>query len=106
MAAFVKHGLEYFLDQIVVSEQHAELSEGLALEASRDVPRNIPPNSVSFKGLRTVDGSLDNPQPGRSEFGVQDTAFPRVSDPGFRAAQDPPFDPDDPLFNPATVRTG
>ncbi|MGL5859032.1 MAG: hypothetical protein ACRC35_11650, partial [Angustibacter sp.] len=39
-------------------------------------------------GLRTVDGSCNNLQPGRSAFGAADEAFPRHAQPVFEQADD------------------
>jgi hypothetical protein len=38
-------------------------------------------------GLRTVDGSENNLQPGQNTFGAVDQTFPRLTDPVFRAAE-------------------
>ncbi len=42
---------------------------------------------VSF-GLRTVDGSCNNLQPGQATYGAADQTFPRLTDPAFRPAEE------------------
>ena len=90
MVKFVKHDLEFILNQIIISEQHAEQSLGLTLEESRDVLLGLLPNSSIFFGMRTVDGSLNNLVAGQEDFGAANGAGdnntvegPRLTDPGF-----------------------
>ncbi|MEE9570932.1 MAG: peroxidase family protein, partial [Gammaproteobacteria bacterium] len=75
--------------QILIAEAHAAESETigfqvLTLEESREILLSLVPNSTSFQGLRTVDGSLNNLVPGQELFGAQETEFPRSTDPLFR----------------------
>ena len=77
MVQFIRSDLEFILAQITIAEQHA---------AGEDLRALLPNSEVAF-GLRTVDGSLNNLVPGRSEFGAADTMFPRLTDPVFRTAK-------------------
>ena len=50
-------------------------------------PDQIPSPLVS-KGLRTVDGSCNNLQPGQETFGAADQVFPRIAAKSFRDGED------------------
>ena len=39
-------------------------------------------------GLRTVDGTCNNLQPGQEKYGAADETFPRLTTPEFNAAED------------------
>jgi Ca2+-binding RTX toxin-like protein len=50
-------------------------------------PDQVATTLLSF-GLRTVDGSCNNLQPGQGTFGAADQPFPRLTNPVFNAAED------------------
>jgi len=50
-------------------------------------PNQIESPLVSF-GLRTVDGSCNNLQPGQATYGAADQTFPRLTNPVFKTAED------------------
>ena len=80
MATLIKSDLEFILEQILLSEQHARdtwTTPGTPLAAVIGDPL------LSF-GLRTVDGSFNNLLPGQSQFGAADTIFPRLLTQDFR----------------------
>ena len=66
--------LQFILDQILISEQHAAGAE----------PDDLSPNPRLPFGLRTVDGSFNNLVPDQDGFGATDNIFPRLLDPFFR----------------------
>ena len=49
-------------------------------------PNQIESPLVSF-GLRTVDGSCNNLQPGQATYGAADQTFPRLTNPVFKSAE-------------------
>jgi Ca2+-binding RTX toxin-like protein len=69
MAKLIKHDLQFILQQIHISEQHAA---GTPL-ANLVVDPHLP------YGLRTVDGTYNNLVPGRQNFGAADQPFARVT---------------------------
>lgn len=75
---FLGSDLQFILDQIKISEQHAAGADLLTLI----------PNARMALGLRTVDGSLNNLVGGQSGFGAADEVFPRLASPVFRDADD------------------
>ena len=77
MVTYIKSDLDFILQQILISEAHAQ---GADL-------RDLLPNSFVPFGLRTVDGTFNNLFPGQSAFGAADTIFPRMTDPFFRDAE-------------------
>ncbi|WP_180987447.1 peroxidase family protein [Arthrobacter sp. AFG20] len=81
--------LSYILKQIKISERHAAT---YSPEHPCDTligtgPDQIPSPLVSA-GLRTVDGSCNNLQPGQERFGSADQQFPRLTTPVFKSAED------------------
>jgi hypothetical protein len=81
--------LSYILKQIKIAERHAAT---LSPEHPCDTligtgPDQIPSPLVSA-GLRTVDGSCNNLQPGQETFGSADQKFPRLTTPSFKSAED------------------
>lgn len=82
--------LAFILRQIKIAEAHVRntTSEtgpcGALLGAG---PDKVPGPLVSY-GLRTVDGSCNNLQAGREDFGASNRAFPRMTNPEFHAAED------------------
>ncbi|MEP7114842.1 MAG: heme peroxidase, partial [Ilumatobacteraceae bacterium] len=93
--------LSYILDQTKIAEHHA----GLATPADPcsgllgTGPNQIPSPLIGL-GLRTVDGSCNNLQPGQETFGAADQTFPRLTTPDFRPAETNP-----PLFGPPRPTT-
>ena len=86
MASFIKSDLAFILEQILISEEHAELIAagvpgGEALESL------LPNHHVPF-GLRTVSGEFNHVIPGQSAFGAADFVFPRMLTPVFINEQD------------------
>ena len=69
MVVFIKRDLEFILEQNVVSERHAEPSQGLALEEGRITGRPLkpdrrPPIKASLPGLPDLFGSETGASPG------------------------------------------
>jgi Ca2+-binding RTX toxin-like protein len=82
--------LSFILDQIKIAEAHVESTTELTGPCSSLVgsgPNQIANPLLSF-GLRTVDGSCNNLQPGQETFGAADQPFPRLTTPVFSAAED------------------
>jgi len=91
--------LDFILLQIKIAEHHA----GLATAADPCAGLlGLGPNQVHSPlvadGLRTVDGSCNNLQPGQAKFGTADQTFPRLTTSDFRPAEmsDPAFGPPHP----------
>jgi len=80
--------LSFILDQIKIAEHHA----GLATVSNPCAgllgtgPNQVPSPLIGL-GLRTVDGSCNNLQPGQETFGSADQVFPRLTKPDFRPAE-------------------
>src|SRR3954453_8282323 len=80
--------LSFILDQIKIAEHHA----GLATVSDPCAgllgtgPNQVPSPLIGL-GLRTVDGSCNNLQPGQETFGAADQVFPRLTSPDFRPAE-------------------
>ena len=80
--------LAFILDQIKIAEHHsltatpADPCAGLLGTGPNQVP-----SPLIALGLRTVDGSCNNLQPGQAQFGAADQTFPRLTSPDFRAAE-------------------
>ncbi len=91
--------LAYILKQIKIAEHHATTATptdpcaGLIGAG----PDQIPSPLIGF-GLRTVDGSCNNLQPGQETFGAADQTFPRLATPEFKDAEltSPIFGPQHP----------
>ena len=82
--------LEFMLKQIKISEAHAQ---GGSLTGPGEFQIS---NPLFPYGVRTVDGRLNNLQPGQANYGAADTVFPRLVSPLFRDAENLTFDPDGP----------
>lgn len=80
MATLIKSDLDFILEQILLSEQHAR--------DSWDTPgtplAEVIGNPLLSTGLRTVDGSFNNLLAGQSHFGAADNIFPRLLQQNFR----------------------
>ncbi|MDH4558423.1 heme peroxidase [Pseudomonas sp. BN417] len=70
----IRSDLQFILDQILISEQHAAGADLLSL---------LPNSRVPF-GIRTVDGSLNNLVVGQTNFGAADQDFPLLVPQQFR----------------------
>ena len=79
---FIKSDLDFILQQIKISENHAA---GNPLVGTG--PLQISNPNLMY-GLRTVDGSDNNIQPNQAAFGAADQAFPRLTSALFRDAED------------------
>jgi hypothetical protein len=78
----IRSDLDFILQQILVSEAHAD---------GADLNDLLPNAFVPF-GLRTVDGSYNNLVPGQQFFGAADQPFPTMLDPQFQnEADEEPF---------------
>ncbi|MEO5780277.1 MAG: peroxidase family protein [Arthrobacter oryzae] len=92
--------LAFILKQIKISEAHVANTTSATGPCGALVgagPNQIPSPLVS-QGLRTVDGSCNNLQPGQENFGAADQTFPRLSTPVFQDAEfsSPAFGPPGP----------
>ncbi|SFH20543.1 Ca2+-binding protein, RTX toxin-related [Palleronia marisminoris] len=75
-----KHDLEFILQQIKISEDHASGTD--LIEAIRKVYEIDAQDAALLPaGLRTVDGTYNNLLPGRQDSGAAQTDFPRLLDP-------------------------
>jgi hypothetical protein len=94
--------LSYILDQIHVAERHFVSATpqhpcaGILGTAADELP-----SSASGVGLRTVDGSCNNLQPGGELFGAADAGFPRLTQAEFGPAEASPPD----FFGPGSETT-
>jgi len=89
--------LAFILKQIKIAEAHSAALAAQGPGPSTDPvrcqsmigtgPNQIESPLISF-GLRTVDGSCNNLQPGQATYGAADQTFPRLTDPAFRPAED------------------
>jgi Ca2+-binding RTX toxin-like protein len=79
--------LRFILRQIKVAEAHATTESGPGTPLLGSGPDQVP-NVVAPYGLRTVDGSENNLQPGQAGFGSSRRAFPRLTTPTFSPAED------------------
>ena len=86
--------LAFILRQIKIAEAHALAPNpdpvgdpGNCQALVGTGPDQIPNPLLSF-GLRTVDGSCNNLQPGQGTYGAADQVFPRLATPVFKAAED------------------
>lgn len=81
--------LAFILKQIKISEAHVANTTSATGPCDALVgtgPNQIPSPLVS-RGLRTVDGSCNNLQPGQETFGAADTTFPRLASTTFAPAE-------------------
>ena len=89
--------LSFILKQIKIAEAHSAVLAAQGPGPSTDPvrcqsmigtgPNQIESPLLSF-GLRTVDGSCNNLQPGQATYGAADQTFPRLTDPVFQTAED------------------
>jgi Ca2+-binding RTX toxin-like protein len=77
--------LRFILKQIKIAEAHATTEDGPGQPLVGDGPNQIPSPLLPF-GLRAVDGSENNLQPGQDTYGAAHQVFPRLTAPVFRAA--------------------
>ena len=91
--------ISFILKQIKIAEHHASLASPADPCAGLlgTGPDQIPSPLIGL-GLRTVDGSCNNLQPGQETFGASDRTFPRLTTPVFKDAEssDPQFGPTHP----------
>lgn len=98
--------LAYILRQIKIAEAHVANTTSATGPCGALIgpgPDQLSSPLLSF-GLRTVDGSCNNLQPGQERFGAADQVFPRLGTKAFRPAESRPagfFDPGSPA-GPAT----
>ena len=88
--------LAFILKQIKIAEAHSAVLAAQGPGDSTDPmrcqamigtgPNQIESPLVSF-GLRTVDGSCNNLQPGQATYGAADQTFPRLTEPVFAPAE-------------------
>ena len=85
--------LAFILKQIKIAERHAAT---LSPDHPCDTLIGTGPDQIASplvsQGLRTVDGSCNNLQPGQETFGAADQKFPRLTTPTFRNAEASPPD--------------
>src|SRR3954470_2961327 len=80
--------LSYILKQIKIAERHTRtLSAAEPCSTLIGTDANQIPSPLVSQGLRTVDGSCNNLQPGQETFGAADQLFPRLTTPDFRPAE-------------------
>ncbi|MBC7645335.1 MAG: heme peroxidase, partial [Thermoleophilia bacterium] len=79
--------MRYILKQIKISEAHATTEAGPGQPLVGPGEFQIATPMLPY-GLRTVDGSENNLQPGQDTFGAADQKFPRLTNPQFRTAED------------------
>ncbi len=80
--------LSFILSQIKIAERHAAAASAADPCAGLvgPAPDQVPTPLVSY-GLRTVDGTCNNLQPGRDEFAAAHELFPRLTTPTFQPAE-------------------
>ena len=81
--------LSYILEQIKIAESHVvntTSATGPCGALLGTGPHQIANPALSF-GLRTVDGSCNNLQPGQETWGAADQTFPRLTTPAYRNAE-------------------
>jgi Animal haem peroxidase/FlgD Ig-like domain/RTX calcium-binding nonapeptide repeat (4 copies) len=86
----IKSDLDFIMKQIQIAEAHAN-GGALLGDGANQVGNPLLPY-----GLRTVDGSYNNLQPGQQGLGAADRAFPRLLQANFIDAGPLTFDPDGP----------
>ena len=80
--------LSFILKQIRVAERHTRtLTTEEPCATLIGTAANQIPSPLVSQGLRTVDGSCNNLQPGQETFGAADQLFPRIASASFRAAE-------------------
>ena len=82
--------LAFILKQIKIAEFHVANTTSVTGPCGALLgpgPDQVESPLLSF-GLRTVDGSCNNLQPGQETFGAADQTFPRLTTPVFRPAED------------------
>ncbi len=79
--------LSYILRQIKIAENHVANTTSQTGPCGALLSQLGDP-LLSF-GLRTVDGSCNNLQPGQEDFGASGTLFPRLTEPSFQDADVP-----------------
>jgi Ca2+-binding RTX toxin-like protein len=79
--------LRFILKQIKIAEHHATTESGPGAPLVGPGEFQIA-NPLLPYGLRTVDGSENNLQPGQNTFGAVDQTFPRLTQAEFRDAED------------------
>jgi len=87
-----KNDLDFILRQIQIAESHAA-GNPLLCENPRDTSWTCVPDPKLPYGLRTVDGSYNNLQPGQANYGAAALPFRRIASPLFREADPNPFAP-------------
>ena len=81
--------LAFILKQIKIAEAHVANTTSITGPCGALVgtgPDQLPSPLLSF-GLRTVDGSCNNLQPGQETFGAADQLFPRLGSKQFKPAE-------------------
>src|SRR3954471_5563456 len=73
--------LRFIYDQILVAQDHAAGGNLLGTGPNQVSDPQLP------RGLRTVDGSMNNLVPGQEKFGQADLTFPRLLPADFKAAE-------------------
>ncbi|MEP7018043.1 MAG: peroxidase family protein, partial [Actinomycetota bacterium] len=84
--------LSFILKQIKIAEAHVANTTSLTGPCGALVgtgPNQLASPLLSY-GLRTVDGSCNNLQPGQETFGAADQVFPRLGSKSFRPAEGSP----------------
>ncbi|HEY4608900.1 MAG TPA: peroxidase family protein, partial [Ilumatobacteraceae bacterium] len=80
--------LRFILPQIKVAERHVASATPQDPCAGLSDPASDPvAGPLIASGLRTVDGSCNNVQPGQASVGAADQVFPRLTQADFRPAQ-------------------
>ena len=93
--------LQHILKQIKIAEHHAGLAtaanpcagllgNGSGPDGIQGTPDDVAQvhSPLIGDGLRTIDGSCNNLQPGQAMFGAADQVFPRLGTASFRPAED------------------
>ena len=80
--------LRFILEQIKIAEAHVQntTAETGPCGALLGTGPDQVPSPLAMLGVRTVDGSCNNLQPGQEEFGASSRLFPRLTDPVWRDA--------------------
>ena len=96
MVTFVRHDLDFILQGIKVSEQHATTLDANGNFVAGTDLIDLLDDVLSPIGMRTVTGEYNNLITGQQNFGATDNVFPRLLTPEFKDAEDLSFDPDGP----------
>lgn len=86
MANFSRTDLDFLIQQAVISESDSTAQIGGNFNA---LP-GLVGNPLLTDGLRNVNGTYNNLQPGQYLFGAADQVFPRLMDPVFRPGENVP----------------